>query len=68
MTAVRSSSLAAVGHNALTQTLQVRFRNGGIYQYYSVPRRLYTGLMGAASKGGFFRRHILNHYSDRKLS
>ena len=34
---VESSSLASVGYEERTRTLEVEFHNGGVYQYLEVP-------------------------------
>jgi hypothetical protein len=56
--AVDSSNLASVGYDPQTQTLEVEFRHGGIYQYYNVPKSVYDGLMDASSHGQYFDRNI----------
>lgn len=67
-TRVSSSNLASVGYDAQTQTLEIEFLDGGIYQYYSVPENRYTGLMNASSKGEYFDAFIKKAgYSYRKI-
>ncbi|OQX00458.1 MAG: hypothetical protein BWK73_48340 [Thiothrix lacustris] len=39
---VSSSNLRSVGYDPETATLEVRFRHGGVYQYYNVPEETYT--------------------------
>jgi ATP-dependent DNA helicase RecG len=48
---VESSSLASVGYDREISTLEVEFRNGGCYQYFPVPQRVFEQLMAAPSKG-----------------
>ncbi len=55
---VESTALSAVGYDALSRTLFVRFRAGGLYAYLDVPRGTADGLMAAPSKGGFFQARI----------
>lgn len=44
-----------MGYDPATQTLEVGFRNGSVYQYFGVPEALYLGLMAAtASHGRYF--------------
>ena len=45
-----------------TQTLEVQFVSGRVYQYYGVPENMHTRLMDAASKGQFFNAYIRNSY------
>jgi hypothetical protein len=56
--AVNSSNLASVGYDAQTQTLEIEFNHGGVYQYYNVPKSIYDGLMNASSHGQYFDRNI----------
>lgn len=58
MTSVSSSNLDSVGYDASSQTLRVRFNNGGLYDYHLVPEHLYKGLMNASSKGGYLDAYI----------
>lgn len=50
---VVSSNLASVGYELHSRTLEVQFKNGGIYRYSGVPESVYRGLMNASSKGGY---------------
>lgn len=59
---VTSSNLASVGYDAATQTLEVQFLNGSIYQYFNVPRHIYEQLMREGSKGRFLNAYIKNAY------
>jgi uncharacterized protein len=64
---VVSSSLAAVGYDASSSTLEVEFNNGGVYQYYGVPDAVHEGLMSAGSHGEYFAANIRNSYPYAKL-
>lgn len=55
---VDSSILQSVGYNEQYQTLEVKFRNGAVYQYYNCPKRMYDELMNSASKDEFFDSRI----------
>ena len=59
-TTVSSSNLASVGYDATTETLEIEFQNGAVYQYFSVPVQVYHGLMQAESHGSYFNEHIKN--------
>ena len=39
---VASSNVAAVGYDPATETLEVEFLSGSIYQYYNVPENSMT--------------------------
>ncbi|MGH9891236.1 MAG: KTSC domain-containing protein [bacterium] len=57
-TSVTSSVIVSVGYDAASQTLEIEFRSGRVYQYFGVPEHVYSGLMGAASRGNYFDTHI----------
>jgi hypothetical protein len=61
--AVESTSLAAVAYQAERELLQIEFRDGSIYQYFSVPAELHDGLLQATSKGGYFNRAIRGKFA-----
>jgi hypothetical protein len=59
---VSSSNIASVGHDESSQTLEVEFLNGSIYEYYDVPEYVYQELITAASVGSYFSQRIKNVY------
>lgn len=64
---VSSSNLCSVGYAPDSQTLEIEFNNGGVYQYAGVPEGEYEGLMNAGSKGQYFHANIKNRYPFTKL-
>ncbi len=60
--AVSSSNVRAIGYDSATQTLEVEFVNGSVYQYYSVPENMYEAFLKASSKGQFLHQYIRNAY------
>lgn len=59
---VASSNIASVGYAEGSQTLEVEFLSGSIYQYYNVPQNMYDQLMQTGSKGRFLNTYIKNAY------
>lgn len=59
---VNSSNLVSVGYDAATQTLEVEFQSGNVYQYLHVPESVYQSLMTASSKGEYFHDNILKEF------
>lgn len=55
---VLSSNLASIGYELENKTLEIEFLNGGIYQYFNVPEKVYTGLMNADSHGKFLNDYV----------
>lgn len=41
---VSSSNLASVGYDETSQTLEIGFLHGGVYQYFDVPSSFMKGL------------------------
>lgn len=64
---VTSSNLHSVGYDVPTSTLEVQFRSGGVYRYFRVPQHLFTGLLGAPSKGQYLHRFIKGSYDYKHV-
>lgn len=64
---VSSSNIASVGYDSWSNTLEIGFHSGGVYQYYGVPYSEYAGLMEASSHGSYFHAHIRNCYRFRRI-
>jgi len=64
---VSSSNLRDVGYSKGTQTLEVRFHNGGIYRYYKVPEGVFRALLVAPSKGSFLHVNVKSTYPYKKV-
>jgi hypothetical protein len=64
---VSSSNISTVGFDADTQTLEIEFTNGNIYQYFDVPVTVYEELMQAESKGKFLTTQIKGVYRYARL-
>jgi len=62
MNTIESSNIAAVGYDVETETLQVEFNNGSLYQYFNVPEHIYQGLFSADSVGTFLAQNIKGSY------
>ena len=59
---VASSNVSSIGYDSVTQTLEVEFLSGRVYQYYGVPDHLHEQIMQASSKGQFLNYYIKNSY------
>jgi hypothetical protein len=64
---VNSSSLTSVGYDVATETLEVEFHGGRIYQYYNVPQFTYETLMQQSSIGSFFNANIKDNFPNARL-
>lgn len=65
---VSSSNLASVGYDPETQTLEIEFHDGGIYQYFGVPLHVHRGLMSAGSHGKYFHANIKDVYPYEQVA
>jgi hypothetical protein len=59
---VASTTIASIGYDADSETLEVEFTNSSVYQYYNIPAHLHDQLMMAGSKGQFLNAYIKNGY------
>jgi hypothetical protein len=61
---VESSVIGAVGHS---RVLEIEFESGRIYQYFDVPKNVYTRMLTAASKGKYFNAHIRGKFPYQEI-
>lgn len=59
---VDSSTVLSIGYEPTSSTLEVEFKNGGLYQYYNVPEPIHQQLMASDSKGKFLHAYIKPAY------
>lgn len=65
--AIISEVLKSVGYDETTGTLEVEFKNGGVYEYSDVPADEYSALMLAPSKGTYFGDHIRDAHRFKRI-
>lgn len=61
---VSSSNVDAIGYE--DGIIQVRFKNGSVYQYFNCNESLYHSFLNASSKGRFVHQHLV-HKLQRKI-
>ena len=64
---VESSNIESIGYDKGSQTLEIEFLNGSIYQYFDVAKHIYNDLMGAGSKGEYLATQIKGSYRYSKV-
>ncbi|MFT6502600.1 MAG: hypothetical protein ACJASQ_002727 [Crocinitomicaceae bacterium] len=64
---VQSSNISSIGYDASSQTLQVQFNSGDVYEYYSVPPSEHSGLMNASSHGKYLNANIKGSYDYQQV-
>lgn len=57
---VSSSNIMSAGYDAPSETLEVEFKDGAVYQYFNVGSTMYEAFMQASSKGQYFNAYIKN--------
>jgi hypothetical protein len=67
MVSVSSSNIDAVGYDDNSETLQVAFKNGSVYQYFDVPEHVFASLRDASSVGGYLASNIKGIYRYSKI-
>jgi len=67
MIPVDSSNIASIGYDPDTQTLQVEFSNGHVYQYFDVPEVVFREFLAAPSKGVYLHAGIKGNYRYARI-
>jgi hypothetical protein len=65
---VSSSDLSSIGYDISSQTLEIEFNSGAIYDYFNVPPPIYQGLMSAQSHGRYFNAYIKDRYQCQRIA
>lgn len=55
---VESSQIEGIGHSPESNTLAMKFKNGGLYHYANVTPEDFAALKEAESVGSHFYKHI----------
>ena len=50
------------------QALKITFLNGSVYEYFGVPKNIYTKLVNSPIQSRFARRHIFHSFVYRNIS
>lgn len=65
---VHSSALQSVGYDAIKRILELKFKDDGVWQYFSFPPAAYKKFNSAESLGNFFVTKIKGKYPEIKVS
>lgn len=66
-TPVASSQVSSIGYDPKSETLEVEFNQGAVYQYSGVPERVFAELMASPSKGQFLNRNVKDLYPFERV-
>lgn len=64
---VTSGNLAEVGYDPNSETLEIMFRHGGVYQYYNFPNFMYDRFIQSESLGTFFNTEIKRRFPEARI-
>ena len=64
---VNSSKLRSVGYDEQTQTLEIEFSNGQVYQYPKVYPEVFRRFMAAPNPTSFYDDKIAEDYTGRRV-
>ncbi|HEX2787812.1 MAG TPA: KTSC domain-containing protein [Ignavibacteria bacterium] len=64
---VNSTSVRSIGYDEATKTLEVKFIDGDVYQYFKVPEKIYLDLLTASSIGAYLNKEIKGKFEYRKM-
>ena len=59
---VTSSNVESIGYDESSETLEIEFKNGSIYQYFEVNAKVFEELRAADSVGAYMSAHIKGKY------
>ena len=65
---IASTNIASCGYDEASQTLEVEFTNGTVYQYYNVGPECYQQFIQSPSKGQFLNSQIKNAYPYSRIA
>jgi hypothetical protein len=55
---VTSTEITQVGYQEDSETLEIKFVHGGLYQFFNVPSDVFEGLLSAPSKESYYHTKI----------
>jgi hypothetical protein len=64
---VVSSNLSRIRYDENSNTLEIEFQGGRVYQYFDVPVQVFEGLRNAASLGQYFSQNIKGYYRYARI-
>lgn len=62
-----SSQIDSIGHDAASNTLAVKFKQGGVYHYHGVSAEQFAEIQKAKSLGSHLHQHIKPKHKFTKL-
>ena len=64
---VVSTNLSRIRYDENSNTLEIEFQGGRVYQYFDVPVQIFEGLRSADSLGQYFNTNIKGYYRYTRI-
>lgn len=64
---INAANIRSAGYDPATQSLEIEFVNGSVYQYSRVSAEVYRRFANASSPGSFFKDSIEEDYSAKRI-
>ena len=64
---VVSSNLSRIRYDENSNTLEIEFQGGRVYQYFDVPVQVFEGLRNAESYGQYFNAYIKGYFRYARI-
>ena len=61
---IDSTNIISAGYDAATQTLELEFKGGVVWQYANFPMEMWYEFLGAPSQGKYFSSQIRPRFGD----
>ena len=60
---IQSSQIRSIGYDPATETLEVEFKGGEVWQYYHFPEHMWLEFEAAPSQGKYFNQQIRDRFT-----
>jgi hypothetical protein len=64
---VSSVNINKVGYHQDSETLEIEFSKGGVYQFFNVPTTVFDNLMSAPSKDAYYHSSIGSRFPCSRI-
>ena len=61
---ISSSNIVSAGYDPATQTLELEFKGGVVWQYTHFPEEMWYEFLGSPSQGKYFHSQIRARFGD----
>jgi hypothetical protein len=65
---IPSAEITQVGYQEDSETLEIQFVKGGVYQFFNVPSTVFNEFMSSPSKEGYYHSRIGERFPCSRVS